>query len=270
MPGVFVRDVLARSRVALGARGARAQPLLIAQGLMGTGMLSAWWAFAQLYGGSQRVGFPAQGQESGKNRSKHPSTTILLVLILTGVLGRLMAFFAPAILSDDYIRYLWDGAVVLAGHDPYRSVPDLLGSVGGFPMPPDNTQYPTIYPPGALAMFALTARTGVASAVLVWRLVLLFGHLYLLALGTWAARRFGLQKNLPLVVLNPVLLVEGAMGLHLDVLASASLFTSVVIWAVAKRRKANESRSEPGRCSATMLVRVLFAGGSWGSGGSSS
>ncbi|MBA4047390.1 MAG: hypothetical protein C0476_02475, partial [Sphingomonas sp.] len=44
------------------------------------------------------------------------------VLVAAGIAARLILLAAPMLSSNDAERYLWDGAVALAGFDPY-SVP---------------------------------------------------------------------------------------------------------------------------------------------------
>ena len=48
----------------------------------------------------------------------------LLVLIVgVGLAIRALAMFSTPILEDDFYRYMWDGAVVAGGYDPYRYAP---------------------------------------------------------------------------------------------------------------------------------------------------
>ena len=48
----------------------------------------------------------------------------LLALVLgVGLVIRAVTMFSTPILEDDFYRYLWDGAVVAGGNDPYRFSP---------------------------------------------------------------------------------------------------------------------------------------------------
>ncbi|MGB5863327.1 MAG: hypothetical protein WBG95_03445 [Sulfitobacter sp.] len=99
------------------------------------------------------------------------ATTRLLYLILfVGAAARLMQLGAPTILEDDFYRYLWDGAVVAAGENPFLYAPfDVeFGDAGGAVLAELATQaggvldrinypeYRTVYPPVAQAVFALS------------------------------------------------------------------------------------------------------------------
>ena len=50
-----------------------------------------------------------------------PSLTVLIVAM--GLAARLALFASEPILEDDYQRYLWDGAVTAAGHNPFAVAP---------------------------------------------------------------------------------------------------------------------------------------------------
>ncbi|HNC73376.1 MAG TPA: hypothetical protein PK362_00620, partial [Elusimicrobiota bacterium] len=80
------------------------------------------------------------------------------LILAAGVLFRLTAFLSPPSLSDDIYRYLWDGRVQAAGHNPYRFAPDApeLASLRNAEHTGINHKsVPTIYPPLAQAVFRL-------------------------------------------------------------------------------------------------------------------
>ncbi len=53
-----------------------------------------------------------------------PGRAALLLMILTGLAMRVLLFGTTPILEVDFYRYLWDGAVVMQGHNPYLFAPD--------------------------------------------------------------------------------------------------------------------------------------------------
>ncbi|KAB2914290.1 MAG: hypothetical protein F9K29_15025 [Hyphomicrobiaceae bacterium] len=58
-----------------------------------------------------------------------PTRSALLIVFLAGLALRAVWLASPAPLEDDFKRYLWDGAVVAHGLDPYRYAPQqFLGS----------------------------------------------------------------------------------------------------------------------------------------------
>jgi hypothetical protein len=93
-------------------------------------------------------------------------------VLLFGLALRLIWLGAPAPIEDDYHRYLWDGAVLAHGYNPYTLAPaDMLAAAGRGELPPDllalvrdgeptlaRINFPdlrTIYPGTAQAVFAL-------------------------------------------------------------------------------------------------------------------
>jgi hypothetical protein len=72
------------------------------------------------------------------------SPRLLLFVLLTGFAMRIMHWGTAPILEDDYLRYLWDGAVTAAGLDPYAAAPAsadtqrLLRSIHAGPATPEQ------------------------------------------------------------------------------------------------------------------------------------
>jgi len=62
-----------------------------------------------------------------------PSAAVLAAVAGTGLTMRLVWFGTPAPLEDDFYRYLWDGAVLAHGFDPYRYTPEAALSGDGVP-----------------------------------------------------------------------------------------------------------------------------------------
>ncbi len=86
-----------------------------------------------------------------------------LWIVLTGAVAmRAITLVAPPLLSSDIYRYVWDGRVQLAGINPYRYLPDapelaFLRDDAVFPHIGRAESAPTIYPPAAEALFAVSA-----------------------------------------------------------------------------------------------------------------
>ena len=101
-----------------------------------------------------------------------PSAMSMGVMVAVGVAMRLVWFGTPAPLEDDYLRYLWDGGVVAAGHNPYRLAPSDILRGGPHVAPLDalaeqapfilaRVNFPdlsTIYPATAQLAFAVAHR----------------------------------------------------------------------------------------------------------------
>jgi hypothetical protein len=94
------------------------------------------------------------------------------IIILFAIAFRLMFLFRLPELSDDIYRYLWDGLMILHGHNPYSFAPsgakilsvefaELLGHV-------NHPHLITIYPPAAQILFAVGAPGGILGIKLLF------------------------------------------------------------------------------------------------------
>lgn len=142
--------------------------------------------------------------------------TVLPTRTLVGLtlLAALPMLVAPASLSDDVYRFLWDGRVWTHGIDPYLYAPadpalhplrDALWRNINHP------EIPTIYPPVAQLLFGVV--DWIWHSVIALRVAALVGHL----LVGWALHVRGPSWSAPAWLLNPLALSESALGAHIDV-----------------------------------------------------
>lgn len=175
-------------------------------------------------------------------RSGNDARRKLAVVWGVGVLARVALLPVPPELSGDLYRYLWDGHVFLSGENPYAHAPghEAVASLRtpwhGLINHPD---VPTIYPPGAQFLFALTTFAGgiagggaggpVLMAKLLWiALDLACGFL----LQRVAVRRGRRPESVLLWYLwSPLLIVETAWNAHLD--AAGVFFLGTLLWVAA-------------------------------------
>lgn len=174
-------------------------------------------------------------------RKLTPSRKLIAFVFLIGLFARAMMFFSSPVLEDDWHRYLWDGAVVANGGDPYEFAPaeatpvTRLGEKIDWSDDPDllrvqelteedfqtywRINYPyfkTIYPPIAQAGFALGYKIS-PFELNGWRSVLL-----IVDIGTFALLIFtlGLFGRSPLWATlywwNPVVTLEVFNAGHMD------------------------------------------------------
>lgn len=158
------------------------------------------------------------------------------LLLGVAVLLRLLLIPLPATLSDDVLRYLWDGKVIAAGFNPYALSPDAqeLGDLRDAEwevMPHRDVE--AVYPPLALVFFSIAA--ALPRSLTVWKLMLvaveLLGCLVLLRL----ARRAGVgSRRVALYAWNPLVTLEVAGMGHVDALGVTLVL--VTVWALAGRR----------------------------------
>lgn len=159
-----------------------------------------------------------------------------------GLAMRVILFPSTPILEDDYQRYLWDGAVVATGHNPYRYAPgdvargdapqsltqlrqqggDVLGQV-------NHRDIRSIYPALAQAFFA--ASHGLSPFALeAWRAVLLLGDVASLILLLMLLKTLGRSPLwVALFWWNPLLVKELVNGAHMDGLLLPFLMGAVFL-----------------------------------------
>ena len=173
----------------------------------------------------------------------------LAILLLLGLGLRLAFFNSTPVYENDYKRYLWDGAVVASGENPYRFSPTEVseaGKVGAFSVPgltrlalqsnhadriADEVNSPhltTIYPPAAQAVFA--AAYWIAPYK-TWGLKLVFLLLELAGLAALLAALH--SRKSPLLWsaaywLNPIIIFTTYNGIHMDVLLVPPLMAALL------------------------------------------
>ena len=155
---------------------------------------------------------------------------LLMFVVLIGLIIRLMQLGAEPVLEDDFYRYLWDGAVIANGYNPYQYAPqsiwkgdinnpDLLYLAEQGHMALSRVNYPnlrTVYPPAAQAIFALSYWLKPFS-IDAWRVVLIVLELGVLTVILAILRELGRS---PLYVVlywwHPLTLVEVANSAHME------------------------------------------------------
>jgi len=158
-------------------------------------------------------------------------------LLLTGIAARILLLFVPGFTTHDVERYLWDGAVVINGLDPYVVAPnDAIVSRlrEHWPTPEEHAAYPTLYPPLALAMFALCALAGPVWGILCWKILVTLASIATLLVVADLLKRHQRTRHLALIALSPLMLLEVGIGAHLD--AFSALAVSSAIWGFAHAR----------------------------------
>jgi len=175
----------------------------------------------------------------------------LFVLVLgVGLVTRVTPLFSTPILEDDFYRYLWDGAVVAAGSDPYRYSPAEVLSADAdsdaqlmalAALADDETSvarrinHPhltTLYPPLAQGVFALGASVE-EFGFGVWRLILLLFEGTTVVLLYLILRR--LQRSplwLAIYLWNPLVIKEFVNSAHMDALLLPFLVGALLLMLV--------------------------------------
>jgi hypothetical protein len=153
------------------------------------------------------------------------------VILAGALLLRLPLLPLPLTLSDDALRYLWDGRVAAAGFNPYRVAPDAetlapLRNEAWWSMP--HRKVPTVYPPLSVAAFSIAAR--LPFPMLAWKLLILGADLAGCALLLRLARRLGRpEASTVWYAWNPLVALECAGMAHLDALGVVALLATLLL-----------------------------------------
>lgn len=161
-------------------------------------------------------------QES--NSKKHSWT------LRTGLLARVLLLGVPAFTTTDVHRYLWDGFAALAGLDPYRVTPEMSAAqiAVGWPKPINSAGYATLYPPGALGLYAFSAAFGERMAFWVWKALTTGASVLTLLIIRKLLSARNCERYLPLVAFSPLLILESGVGAHVDAFSGLSVAAALL------------------------------------------
>ena len=192
-----------------------------------------------------------------------PTRPTVIIIVLIGLGARAMFFGSTPIFEDDWYRYLWDGAVVNEGVNPYALAPARAMNIDitGRPVPlsddpviaklqklgaaephyPERIGYPfisTIYPPLAQAAFALSTKISPFNLD-AWRAVLLGFDI----ISLWILLTILRRKNISalwamLYWWNPIVIVTAFNAGHMDILMTPFLLGAVALAQFEKPRLA--------------------------------
>jgi len=163
------------------------------------------------------------------------SSRALNPVVALALAVRFALVFAEPVLSDDLYRYVWEGRVSLAAHNPYYLAPDsevLLRLRDAEIWPKINhPAIPTVYPPMAQFAFAFNAlwNGGTTSMRLIFVAVEIV-TVYVLWRWTRGDEGSWRLPALTIYALNPLVFVETAWSGHLDVIAWCSLVLAISVW----------------------------------------
>jgi alpha-1,6-mannosyltransferase len=154
-------------------------------------------------------------------------------LIFVGLIARLILVGVEPYTSNDVDRYLFDGRIALTGLDPYRHSHDdaSLTELRALWQPPqEHARYPTLYPPLAIGLFALSASAGVEYAHTLWRMLTMAASILVMLLGAVMLKKANKLQHFSLIALSPLLILESGVGLHLDIFSTLAVVAALVAW----------------------------------------
>lgn len=187
---------------------------------------------------------------------QRPGRTVpaLWMIALLGLFMRAAMFFSTPVLEDDSYRYLWDGAVIAQGVDPYKYTPaeaspsQVFGESASETRGPDlerlkaladanpeaysRINYPyvsTIYPPLAQAAFVM-AHWIDPFGLTGWRFVLLLSDIATFFLLLSVLRAYGRPIAwASLYWWNPLVILQAFGAGHMDILVLPFLLLALLV-----------------------------------------
>jgi hypothetical protein len=172
------------------------------------------------------------------------SNNMLNFIIALGLILRVLMIFTPPAISVDYFRYLWDGAVLAKGTNPYLyspseiistlKIPENLVNLANQPrstvskiiFPNLRTPYPLV----SQLIFALSYLLHPWS-LLIWKLILLLFDLTSLGLLLRLLNKLDLPANrVSIYWLNPILLKEVFNSGHMDVIILPFILAGILLF----------------------------------------
>ncbi len=162
----------------------------------------------------------------------------LRILLAVALLTRLVCVFAPAFLSTDLYRYVWDGKVQAEGINPYRYVPadshlQALRDGSIYPHINRRDYAHTIYPPGAQMVFLTVTRVSATETFMKLAMVGFEAITCLVLLRILEMLHLP-REQIVLYAWNPLCFWEIGSSGHVD--AVALTFIALAFYARLKQR----------------------------------
>lgn len=190
-------------------------------------------------------------------RARSWSSLVWPVLLVAALL-RMLLLPLPPTLSEDVERYVWDGRVLVGGFNPYELPPDAQelvplrdGLWEGLP----HQQVPTVYPPLAQGLFALSSL--LPASVFSLKAILLLLDLGTCGLLLLLTRIWALPPERAVwYAWNPLVTVEIAGMGHVDGLGVALVVLATFLLASRPRQAGGAALAAAGAV-LTKLIPLL-------------
>ena len=156
-------------------------------------------------------------------------------ILILGIILCLILLPMSALTSNDAERYLWDGAVLVSGFDPYFTAPNdaaITELRSHWPTPEEHAAYPTLYPPGALLLFSFSALVGPIYGFWVWKILASLAAILTLMTAYDLLKQRNALQHFVLIGLSPLLLFETGAGAHVDIFSVLGI--TAALWCVEK------------------------------------
>jgi alpha-1,6-mannosyltransferase len=169
-----------------------------------------------------------------------PSLKTVFVL---GMLIRVILLFAFPNLSDDIYRFVWDGNLIGLNINPYGSMPSELVAQSNLGLSKDlyaqmnSPYYYTIYPPATQLIFYISTWFGgnLFYSSLIIKLFFLAAEVLTFIGIVKILDALQKEKTLAIIYfLNPLILVEGMVNLHFEIIMIVFLIWSIYFLFIKK------------------------------------
>ena len=168
----------------------------------------------------------------------------LSTIFIVGLLARALLINSFPTLSDDIFRFIWDGRITAAGHNPYSYLPtDILDmQIHGL----DNElldklnspNYYTIYPPVSQFLFWLSSAftNSLYTSSLILKCIFLVAELLTFIGMIKILRHLGRPCWLAAIYwLSPLIIIEGIGNLHFEIIMISCLVWSIIYLFIEKK-----------------------------------
>ena len=194
---------------------------------------------------------------------KNAKTESLNQLLVIGVLFRLFFLFSIPTLSDDYLRFIWDGQLLANGINPFDYLPtevtidfpnkaELLADM-------NSSNYYTVYPPIAQTIYFLSAwlsPNSIFGSILVMRSILFAAEIGIIVLLPKLLRLINMNPSNSLwYVLNPLVIIELTGNLHFEGMVLFFFLLAVYLLALNKEKLSAVAWAF---AAATKLIPIFF------------
>jgi hypothetical protein len=154
------------------------------------------------------------------------------IILLGALLLRTILLPLPPVLSHDSWRYLWDARVTLHGFSPYVYAPEdkALAPLHDSILYANSRfrNVPTLYPPGAQAVYLLSYLLAPANLYFLKGIFLVFDMVTCLALIVLLGRKGIDQRRVILYAWCPLPIIEFAIQGHVDVITLTFIVLAVL------------------------------------------
>ncbi|MGA8854219.1 MAG: glycosyltransferase 87 family protein, partial [Christiangramia sp.] len=154
----------------------------------------------------------------------------LRLLVGLAIIFRLIFLFALPNLSQDYLRFIWDGRLIAEGWNPYRYIPSELIEIQNFSISQSrelingmgslSASHFSNYPPLNQLIFAISgwlSASSILGSVIIFRFSIILADIGTLVFGRKLLKSVGFPEHqIFWYLLNPFVILEMTGNLHFE------------------------------------------------------